>query len=329
MTTEINVGVKSQMKAALAEVNKRDIKNVFFVACGGSSALMYPSKYVMDREAKRVDSYLYSSNEFIYRNPIKLGKNSLVILCSHSGTTPETVESATFARSKGALAISLTNDPESPLAKESDVYLKYEWGKEADAFATNYSVMYQLVFGVLNLVEGNEKYELIEKNLEKLQATYNKAAEQTAVAATQFAEKHKDEKIIYTMASGANYGVAYSFAICILMEMQWIHSHAIHAGEYFHGPFEILDKETPFILLLGLDETRHLEERALSFSKKYGEKLTVLDAKEYDLSGIDDEVKGYLAPLVLNYVLRQYADKLAEIRNHPLSLRRYMWKVEY
>ncbi len=25
------------------------------------------------------------------------------------------------------------------------------------------------------------------------------------------------------------------------MEMQWLHSNAIHSGEFFHGPFEITD----------------------------------------------------------------------------------------
>ncbi len=55
---------------------------------------MYPSKYVFDREAKAISSDLYSSNEFIQRNPIQLGENSLVILCSQSGNTPETVKAA-------------------------------------------------------------------------------------------------------------------------------------------------------------------------------------------------------------------------------------------
>jgi fructoselysine 6-phosphate deglycase len=329
MGTELVVDVKNQIKHALAEVKKKNIENVFFVACGGSSALMYPSKYVIDREAKKIDAHLYSSNEFIYRNHSKLGENSLVILCSHSGTTPETVESAKFARSKGALTVSLTNEIGSPLAQASDVFLKYEWGQEANAFTTNYSVLYQLVFGVLKTIEGNGKFDLIEESLENLQSVYEKAASQSHEKAVKFGQEYKDEKIIYTMASGANYGVAYSYAICILMEMQWIHSHAIHAGEYFHGPFEIIDEDTPFMILLGLDETRHLEERALEFSKRYGNKLVVLDAKEFDFTGINEEVKGYIAPLVLNYVLRKYADNLAEARNHPLSKRRYMWKVEY
>lgn len=321
--------VNEQIRQVLEVFRNRDIRNVFFVACGGSSALMYPSKYLLDREAKGIVSDLYSSNEFIHRNPVTLGAHSLVVLCSHSGNTPETVEAAKFARSKGALAVSLTNVEQSPLAAESDYAIKYGWGDEAVAIDTNYGIMYQIVMGLLYVRENNLKFGPMMNSLKYLQQAYDKAKQQFAEPAARFAEAYKDEKVIYTMASGANYGIAYSFAICILMEMQWIHSHAIHAGEYFHGPFEILDKNVPFIILLGLDETRPLEERALEFSKRYGEKLIVLDAKALDLTGIDPEVQGYIAPLVLNVVLRLHANKLADARNHPLTTRRYMWKVAY
>lgn len=321
--------IHPQVQQALDAMSTRTIQNVFLVACGGSSALMYPSKYLLDREAKSIASDLYSSNEFIHRNPATLGAHSLVILCSHSGNTPETVEAAKFARSKGALTVSLTHEPTSPLAEASEHVITYSYGPEAPAFETNYSIMYQLVVGLLSIKEENEKFHQLLHSLQSLQAVYDRAKSQFAERAKAFAAAHKDEKLIYTMASGANFGVAYSFAICILMEMQWIHSHAIHAGEYFHGPFEILDKNVPIILLLGLDETRPLEERALQFSKQYGEKLTVLDATEFDLSGVDEDLRGYIAPLVLNTVLRQFANELAEARNHPLSTRRYMWKVPY
>lgn len=321
--------IHPQVQQALDAMSTRTIQNVFLVACGGSSALMYPSKYLLDREAKSIASDLYSSNEFIHRNPATLGSHSLVILCSHSGNTPETVEAAKFARSKGALTVSLTHEPTSPLAEASEHFITYSYGPEAPAFETNYSIMYQLVVGLLSVKEKNGKFHQFLHSLQSLQAVYDRAKSQFAERAKAFAAAHKDEKLIYTMASGANFGVAYSFAICILMEMQWIHSHAIHAGEYFHGPFEILDKNVPIILLLGLDETRPLEERALQFSKQYGEKLTVLDATEFDLSGVDEGLRGYIAPLVLNTVLRQFANELAEARNHPLSTRRYMWKVPY
>ena len=75
------------------------------------------------------------------------------------------------------------------------------------------------------------------------------------------------------MGSGACYGEAYSFAICLLMEMQWIHSSCIHAGEYFHGPFEITDDNVPFIIIKGLGSTRAIDERAYNFCQKYSEKI--------------------------------------------------------
>lgn len=323
------VVVDQQVQNVLDALKGRTINHVYFVACGGSSAIMYPNKYIMDREAKNISSDVYSSNEFIHRNPRKLGENSLVILCSMSGTTPETVKAAEFARQKGALTVGFTNQPTSPLAQESEFVVKYLWGEESIAFNTNLGLLYQLTMGVLNVLEGNDKFDKMINSLSNLQAVFEKSNKQYESKALQFGQDYKDEKVIYTMASGANYGIAYSYAICILMEMQWIHSHAVHSGEYFHGPFEIIDKDVPFIILLGLDETRPLDERALDFSKKYGEKLVVLDAKDLDLTGIDEELKGYLAPLVLNNVLRRYAEQLADARNHPLSKRRYMWKVEY
>lgn len=323
------VVVDPQVQNVLEALKGRTINHVYFVACGGSSAIMYPNKYILDREAKILTSDVYSSNEFIHRNPRKLNENSLVVLCSMSGTTPETVAAATFARQKGALTVGYTNQPTSPLAQESEFVVKYEWGTESVAFNTNLGLLYQLTFGVLNVLEGNDKFDKVINSLTNLQAAFEKSDVQYKDQAFQFGQEYKDEKVIYTMASGANYGIAYSYAICILMEMQWIHSNAVHAGEYFHGPFEIIDKNVPFIILLGLDETRPLDERALDFSKKYGEKLVVLDAKDLDLTGVDEELKGYIAPLVLNNVLRRYAEQLAEARNHPLSKRRYMWQVEY
>lgn len=80
--------VNREVQAFLQDLKGKTIDHVFFVACGGSSAIMYPSKYVFDRESKSINSDLYSANEFIQRNPVQLGEKSLVILCSHSGNTP-------------------------------------------------------------------------------------------------------------------------------------------------------------------------------------------------------------------------------------------------
>ncbi|WP_391203066.1 SIS domain-containing protein [Psychrobacillus sp. L4] len=319
----------AEVQKVLTMYTKREINRVFFVACGGSSSLMYASKYVMDRESKTIDSYLYSSNEFIHRNPRKLNEKSLVILCSHYGKTPETVEAARFARDKGAITVSLSFDINSPLAHASEYVIVYQDGQGKDYLNEAPAIMLELVFGLITAKEDNGKLKELVSSLKNLRPIIEREKGKSFEKAKEFAQSYKDEKVIYTLGSGANYGIAYWFAICLLMEMQWIHSHALHAGEYFHGPFEILDKDVPIIQLLGLDETRPLEERSLEFTQKYGDRIVVLDAKEFDLTGVEESVMGYIAPLVLQAVLRQYAEELAEARNHPLSTRRYMWKVPY
>lgn len=325
--------VNYQVQLVLEEVKKRNIKNIYFIACGGSLAVMHPNKYFLDREADHVGSDFYNASEFILRNPRTLTDASIVILLSLTGTTPETTEAAVFARNKGALTVGVTCEVESPLAKAVDHVVIYDnafEGPPIEVIHGNFSVMYQLCAGIIDAVEGKDVLPRLIDNLSKLQPVIDRAKEQYEDIFQTYAKAFKDEKVIYTLASGANYGAAYSHSICNLMELQWIHSHAIHAGEFFHGPFEILDKEVPFILLLGLDETRQLEERALQFLKRFGDKTMILDAKEIDFNNIDAEFRGYLAPIVFNNILWKFVNKIADLRNHPMfTARRYMKKIQY
>ena len=52
-------------------------------------------------------------------------------------------------------------------------------------------------------------------------------------------------------------------------------------------------------------------------------------AKELGLSTIDPSVVDYFNHSLFNNVYPIYNAALAEARQHPLSTRRYMWKVEY
>ena len=113
------------------------------------------------------------------------------------------------------------------------------------------------------------------------------------------------------MGSGASYGEMYSLAICFFMEMQWINSNCIHSGEYFHGPFEVTDYDIPFVITLGNGCTRHLDERALAFARKYSKRLFVIDENDFDLSAVDESLREYFAPIVETAVVRYMIDALA------------------
>ena len=204
---------------------------------------------------------------------------------------------------------------------------QWTWRGEAANSGSAYSL--KLAVEILNQVEGYENYDEMYNGFDRLDKILAWGKEAFEARTTKWAKMYKDEKLIYTMGSGSAHSVAYSFAICLLMEMQWIHSSGIHSGEYFHGPFEITDRETPFIVLMSEGRTRALDQRALDFLKQYAEKLMIVDVKELGINTIDNSVVEFFNPLVINPALRMFASKLADERKHPLSVRRYMWKLEY
>jgi fructoselysine 6-phosphate deglycase len=290
---------------------------------------MLSTQYIWEKEATTIVGAALNAAEFTARAPKRLGKSSIVISCSHSGTTPETVEAVKLAREAGALTISLTHDLGSALDQASEFTVSYVHEPLAMSPMHSIAVLARLALGILKFREGNAKIDAFNKSLAALPALVEDLISNRRAKFSEFAEAHKRAHVIYTMASGANYGVAYSYAICIFQEMQWIHSAAIHAGEYFHGPFEVTDFDVPFVQLIGVGASRPMDERALAFATKHSMRMTVLDAKELGAGSFPETVSEYIAPLIFTPVLRAYADKLAEAKGHPLTVRRYMWKMEY
>lgn len=323
------VKVLPGVKAVLEGIKGRTFQNIYFVACGGSSALMQPSQFLVDTMAEHLAAQSLNSNEFIYRNQPALGAESVVILCSQEGKTPETVAAAAYARKKGATVITIAMEVDTPLEQEGEFYVRYGYYGTADAIDTSYGVMYLLTAGILDQQEGLAIFESMAANLEQLTAVVNRAKEQYRPEAEAFAKSCKEDRVIYSLASGSDYSQSYVFCNCYLMEMQWINAIPIHAGEFFHGPFEIIEKDSPVVLLMGLDQTRFLEERALKFLTTYTDRVFRIDMAEVDFEGIDEAWKGYLAPLVINNICRMYAQTIADVREHSLDIRRYMHIVEY
>ena len=328
------VALDPQVSDALGALAGRTIDHVFFVACGGSLSIMHPAKFMLDQASASLPSDVLNAAEFIARAPRRLSADSLVILCSMTGTTKETVAATEFARRAGATTVVLTTEAASPLARAGDHVIGFEapytTGVPIDAKDSNYARIYQLVLGLAQQVDGDDRLDALLASLGNLQAAIDRAHDSFAPLFDAFAPRLAQKNVIYTMASGANYGAAYSFAICVLMEMQWINSQAIHANEFFHGPFEVLDKDSAFILFKGLDSTRELEERAETFLKRFGseDNIMVLDAATLDLTGIDAEFRCNLVPLIFFDTLWRFAYKIADLRDQEmLEARRYMKKL--
>lgn len=306
------------------------IKSVIFIGCGASKADLYPAKYFLENNSKKLRVSHYTANEFNYSTVASLDETAIVISASLGGSTPETVKANKKAKENGAHLISLTNSSNSQLAKNADYIICHRFSESYGAKLEKMGYALELAVEILERYEGYKYYKDMEIAFSKIYNISQKAAEAVIADAKRFAEDYKDEKVIYVMSSGPTAEVAYSTSICLMMEMQWIHSGSFHSGEFFHGPFEIVDKDVPFILLMNDGSTRPIDARALTFLKRFETKTTVVDALDHGLSSVVPKtVVDYFNPMLITAVFRVYAEELSYARKHPLTKRRYMWKLEY
>lgn len=306
------------------------VKSVYFVGCGASKAELYPGKYFLEANARNIRVGHYTANEFLHATPVAVDETAIVVTCSLGGTTPETVAASKKAMELGAKVIAVTHVDGSPLAKNAHYVILHGFEKNYAAKLEKMTNVLSLAVEILNQYEGYDRYNDMQTAFGKIYDLIEKAVSFVVPAAKNFAEDYKDAPVVYVMSSGATQEVAYAFSICLLMEMQWVNSGSFHDGEFFHGPFEIVEKDVPFILLMNEGRTRALDSRALDFLNRFQAKTTVLDGKDFGLaSEVPASVAEYFNPMVLSAVLRVYAEQLAIVRNHPLTQRRYMWKLEY
>ena len=250
------------------------------------------------------------------------------MICSLKATA-ETVEAVKKANSIGAITIAMTGNMDTGMAKVGQYVVTYSNGDDQVYSDSNQANSLRIGFELLHQFEGWDKYDKAMEAYKHIDEIVAEGKENCLAAAKEWADKEKDEPVFYVLASGPNYGVAYSMCCCHFMEMQWKHAVCLHTGEYFHGPFETTDKKLPMILIMSEGRTRALDERCLKFLNTYAENFIVIDFKELNKGRIDADVAEFFNPVVLIPIERYYVAQMAEVRGHSMDHRRYMWKVEY
>jgi len=102
----------------------------------------------------------------------------------------------------------------------------------------------------------------------------------------------------------------------------WTNGSVIHAGEFYHGPIEIVQAGRPhFVCLLGEDPARPAVERVVRFLDHQGTPHYVFDSRAY---GRYSEL---MAPFPLFMATERWVMEMAARAGHDVDARRYMGKV--
>ena len=120
-TIDLALAERDRIPAAVSEAVGEGLSDLWFVGAGGSHFTSSHVGALMAAKGTSVPTFRVNSNEFVYDTPVRLGPDSLVVVTSHNGTTPETIKAIETARSRGVRAVlAVSRDPESPLATDAD-----------------------------------------------------------------------------------------------------------------------------------------------------------------------------------------------------------------
>lgn len=308
------------------EISDEGYKNIFFISVGGSIAIMWPIQEIL-KQITDIPVYSEQAAEVVLTGHKQLSKDSIVIMASKSGDTKETLEAAKWCNKNGYRVVSLVGTPGAPLESLS------KWAipnKALNGVEFEYMQLFMLIFKLLANRNEFPNYEKFATQLEGLPKNLLEAKQKFDPIADEIAEKYHDEPYNIWVGDGEMWGEVYLFSMCILEEMQWVRTKSVSSSEFFHGTLELVEKGVPVFLVKGEGSRRKIDDRVERFCRQYTDKLVVIDTKDYELKGIDDEFRWILAPTISTALL---VDRLArhyeKHTGHDLDIRRYYRQFDY
>lgn len=302
-------------------------KNIFFLGTGGAAILMQPAALLLQRRSG-LPAFMEIAAELAAGGHHALGKDSIVVIPSLSGTTKESVETLDYCKARGAAVIALVGHRDTPLGQKAD----HAFVNFAEDDTSSESFYLQSLLIALSVMAHRGEfadYARTVKELESLPRHLVAAKQFFEPQAEQLAAKFETEPYHIITAAGNCWAQAWYYGMCILEEMQWIRTRPVHSADFFHGTLELVEKGISVVIFKGEDAYRPLADRVENFARQYTDKVTVLDTAGFELPGVSPETRALISPVILATILERLSAHLEVKRNHPLTTRRYYKKVAY
>lgn len=313
---------RKDIEVIVDELVRDGYDNIFFIGIGGTYASsMQVVQHI--KELSSLPAYVEHAAEYLTTGNRLLTKNSIVVFSSVSGTTEEVVEAITKIKKEvGARIVGFVDIPDTVLGDLSDYLIVYPKNEQLKFFM----LADRFIQRRGEFDEYEELYAEFDRHLPAALVEVEKSAEEFG---KRYAEKHHDDPIHYFVGAGNQMGATYSYAMCYWEEQHWIRTKSIHAAEFLHGMFEIVDRDTNVTVFLGEDSQRPLAERVARFLPKICANYELIDSRDYELKGISEKFRGHISHHVMMAVTRRIDAHIERINCHPVEIRRYYRKLEY
>lgn len=241
-----NADAAARIGRGLRELKPRFITTV---ARGSSDHAACFAKYLLETRTGLVTSSCGPSVVSVYRTRLRL-EDSLCLLISQSGASPDLLAMAAAAADSGAFVLALVNEADSPLAALAHEVIELRAGPETSVAATK-SFIASLAAVIQILGHWLDDDEIADA-LEQAPALLQQAWDCDWSAAVDAIAGYPD---LFVLGRGLGLGIAYEAALKF-KEVCGLHAEAFSSAEVLHGPVTIARGDFPVLVLAQNDACR-------------------------------------------------------------------------
>jgi fructoselysine-6-phosphate deglycase len=315
------LALRKKIEAVVDSICMEGFKNILWLGIGGTYASCLQAAVHM-KEKTGLEIMVENAAEYLKTGNRRVGKGTVVIVSSVTGSTEEMLEGVVKAQEDGARVLGFIDVETTELARRVDWEIAYPGFEQLKFFMTADRFMHHA--GECPHYEA--MYAEFDKYLAAALVQTEKMADEFG---RSFAEKHMNDPIHYFVGAGNQFGAVYSYAMCYWEEMHWMRTKSIHSAEFFHGMLEIVERDTAVTVFIGEDSQRELSQRVANFLPRVTARSTCIDTKDYPLQGISPEYRGCISHLVMHAVTNRIDAHLEKLNCHPMEIRRYYRRLEY
>ena len=232
------------------------LQRITIVACGTSFYAGLIARFWLEKVA-RIPVDIDIASEFRYREA-PMPEGGLALLISQSGETADTLAALRYCRAQGQHVVSLVNNDESTMARESDAVLRTLAGPEIGVAATKAFTTQLTVLACFSLVCAKARGAIDHGEAARLSAALAEVPSR-AVEVLHHDDRLRElardvaraETVLY-IGRGTGHPIAMEGALK-LKEISYIHAEGFAAGELKHGPIALVDEGVPVIVIAPSD----------------------------------------------------------------------------
>ncbi|HNM36815.1 MAG TPA: SIS domain-containing protein [Anaerolineales bacterium] len=233
---------RKHVEKIAAEIQKRGVDYVFLAARGTSDNAGRYANYLLGA-VNGLPLALATPSLFTYYKKPPMLKNALVIGVSQSGKSPDIVSVLEEGRRQGCMTLSITNEPNSPLAQKSDFVLDLQAGVEKAVAATKtYTTELMSIAMLSAALSGNKKAWDDLGNVSKWMRETLKQSDFIAQAVQRY--RYIDQTVV--LGRGFNYATAFEWALK-LKELTYIIAEPYSSADFAHGPIAMVESGYPVL----------------------------------------------------------------------------------